>query len=114
MLLVKRQPAPAIMLHRGRRRTGPGPSAEVYDLDIRREQNSAAARPDRGTEIDVFGVHEEPLVEAADGVGIRSSNEEAGAADPVRILPAARQGLDRTASRTPLLSPLVERSDHPS
>ena len=40
------------------------------------KQHAAAARANGCAEIDVFQIHEEPLVEAADGLGVAASHEQ--------------------------------------
>ena len=60
------------------------------DFDVGHEQNPPAARADRGAEVDILGVHEIALVEAADRLRVGAPHQQAGAADPVRVLPPTR------------------------
>src|SRR5262252_6850833 len=86
------------------------PSVRVVRRSWRRRRRSAA----QVHEVDVLRVHEEPLVESADGVGVRPPYEKAGGAHPVRRLPLAREPLHSTRSHEALLPELVERADHPA
>src|SRR5262252_1000537 len=114
MLLVKRNLTPSVRVvgrsWRRRRRS----AAQVHDFDVRREENPPSAGADGSAEVDVLRVHEEPLVESADGVGVRPPYEKAGGAHPVRRLPLAREPLHSTRSHEALLPELVERADHPA
>src|SRR5580704_11390947 len=89
MLLVKGHLAVAVRHLRGGAGGRGRSSTVVHDRDSGRESNAPAACADGGAEINVFGVHEVPLVEEPDGLCISSSNEEARAADPVGGMRAA-------------------------
>ena len=80
----------------------PRAAAQVHDLATGREEDPAAARADRGAEVDVLGVQEEPLVEQADRLGVGAPHEQARAADPVHALrPVVSAALDRAATGPP-------------
>src|SRR3954462_15643997 len=55
---------------RGRRSALAGSAAQVGDDDVGDEQDAPAAGAQRGAEVDVLEVHEVPLVEQADGLGV--------------------------------------------
>ena len=101
----------------------PGAPASVDDLGRRREQDAPAPRAERGAEVDVLGVEEEPLVQEAHRLGVPPPCQQAGAADPVdvaRLRGAPRRPArgQRQAGRSRpcdhLLPQLVPRRDHPA
>ena len=63
-------------------------------------------------EVHVLGIEKETLVEQPGRFGVGPMDEQAGAADPVGILPLPRQRVDGPAARQPLLAQLVQRADH--
>ncbi len=73
MLLVERELAAAVGRVRASRVAGPRPPAQVHDFRGRRKQDPPAPRAERGAEIDVLGVEEEPLVEQPDALGVASA-----------------------------------------
>src|SRR5947209_7922428 len=87
-------------------------ASQVHDFHGWREQNAMPTRPDRGAEIDVFGVHEESFVEQADGLRGIAAHEQTRSAHPVGIAPFAREPLDSAALRETLLAQLVQRRNH--
>src|SRR2546422_184460 len=105
VLFVERQLAPPVRLVGGRRRGCGGPSAKVHDLDCRREQNATPSRTDRGAEVDVFGVHEVPLVEEAGGTMVslfkRRRTSPAAARIPVLLARAKPVFSHSSITRTP-------------
>ena len=96
----------------GRRGCGEtGTSAQMCDLDIRREEDAAASCADRGAEIHVFEIHRVPLVQQSDGLGVAASHEQAGAADPVGKVFMPCQRVD-VALCDSFLPKFGERPDH--
>src|SRR2546428_10626154 len=81
---------------------GGRPTAQMYNFNIRNEKNSPPSPADRGTEVDVFRVHEVSLVEQADRFSIAAAHEQTGAAHPVRRLFAARRLLHQSQRQWPM------------
>ena len=57
----------------------------MCDLGVGDEQHLAAARADRGAEVDVLRVHEIAFVEQADRLRVGPADQQAGAAHPVDL-----------------------------
>src|SRR5258706_11652500 len=107
MFFVEGELAPAIVFPRRCRRAGGRSAPEMHHFDARDEQDFPAPRADRGTEIDVLGVHEVPLVEPSHRISVGPADQQAGAADPVGILRLTGERLYSGAARQPFLPQLV-------
>src|SRR5437763_13233237 len=87
------------------------------------KEDAPTTGSDGCAEVDVLRVHEIALVEQADRFGVSAPNEQAGAADPVGEVLAARERVDERrragfaalmAAHQTLLPQLVDRTDHPA
>ena len=94
VFFVKRDPAASVRLASGGRGAARRPSSKMHDLDVWRKQDPPTTGAQCRAEVHVLRVHEVPLVEAADRLRVGAPHEEARAADPIRILPAARELFD--------------------
>ena len=86
VLPVEGEVAPPVEALSGSRSMPDGAAPQVDDLRSRAEQDATAPSADSRAEVHVFGVQEEALVEQADRLGIRPPDQQACAADPVRVV----------------------------
>src|SRR5262245_25057618 len=94
VLLVKGQVAAVVVRARSAGRRDRRSAAEADDLGPRREDHAAAARSERGAEVDVFFVEKKAFVEQTgidEGV---AAHEETRAADPVHLALVGEEALD--------------------
>ena len=85
VLFVEGELTAAIGAFRCYRRGCPRATAQMNHLRGGTEQNASLSGANRGAEVDVFRVHEEPIVHQPDGFSICTPDEETRAADPVDL-----------------------------
>src|SRR5580765_587252 len=83
----------------------------MCDLHVGSEEDTPTAGANGRAEVDVFEVHEVPLVQKANRFRVGTTNKQTGAADPVWILLPPRQRID-IALGDLFLPQLRERTDH--